>query len=110
MVSDRSGALRLVPHEAWAQNVQDYRKDTHYSTKKGVKSAGRVAQSVRGEGWVEPISVRIRLTKCLGFTKSRFFYPEKCVEFFLNKGCLAGINHKSVVLAQKLFVFFKIFT
>ena len=23
IVSDRSGALRLVPHEAWAQNVQD---------------------------------------------------------------------------------------
>ena len=23
MVSDRSGALRHIPHEAWAQNVQD---------------------------------------------------------------------------------------
>ena len=57
--------------KALAQNVQDYRKDTHYSTKKGVKSAGRAVQSVRGVGWVEPISVRVRQSKCLEFIKTK---------------------------------------
>ena len=40
---------------SWSENVDEkvsmernYRKDTNYSKKKGVKSAGRVAQSVRG--------------------------------------------------------------
>ena len=48
----------------------EYRKDPHYSTKNGVKSAGRAVQSVRGVGWVEPIRVRVRQSKCLEFIKT----------------------------------------
>ena len=60
-----------------------YRKDTHYSTKKRAKSAGRVPQSVRSEGlgriWKCPDSTkkvsRIHENQIFSTMSKMFFFP-----------------------------------
>ena len=52
---------------------RNYRKDSHYSTKKVVKSGGRIVESVRNWWLCRIVIVLIRQFKCLDYWNPDFF-------------------------------------
>ena len=69
-----------------------YRSDRHYSTKKGVKSGGRITLGVGENERVESFSVRFRQFRCLDFSNSKNFQNSYIFNIGTENALIVGIS------------------